>query len=321
MSLGVWIGRRVQTPLLCILAGSVVAAGGAAAVQPRLSPSTAAVAAETVESTSFDRPEQLVFQKGRFYVRWTPGSHRRPTRILPVEQMPAYDIASIGHRIYWVRPFRNTFRESIRRVSEAGRHPATLVRRIGLSLDVSATRRFLFWEQSRSIGRVRVDGTNRRREWLVLRPQARGYPMVDAIGTHDGYLYMSQCLRNRIGRVPITAPPRQRQVDWFIRGVRTCPEELAFGPRFIYWSGATLPGAGVIGRVPINGGEPENRWTMIDSQDGPWDVALAGRFVYWTWGGSGPNGQTHLARVRPDGTKLERKFRDIGSAPMAATIP
>jgi hypothetical protein len=320
MSLGVWLGRQARRLLVCVLAVGVVAAGGAVTDQPgpRQSP---AAAVEEVRSTSPARPEQLMFQKGHFYVRWTPGSQRRPTRILPVDQMPAMDIASVGHRIYWLRLFRSSFRESLRRVSEAGHHPVTLVRRIGLALDVAATHRFVFWEQPRSIGRVRVDGTNRRREWLVLRHQARGYPMVDAIGAHGGYLYMSQCLRNRIGRVPIAAPRRERQVEWFIRGVRTCPEDLAFGRRFIYWSGATLAGAGIIGRAPIGGGEPVNRWTMVDSQDGPWDVALAGRFVYWTWGGSGPNGQTFLARVRRDGTQMNRHFRKIGSSPMTATTP
>jgi hypothetical protein len=320
MSLSVYVRRFVRL-LGCLLAVSMASTGVVTASQAAVSESTSAVALERSEaSTTPVRGQQLVFPNGRFYVRVTPGLHRRPARILPIRRMSATAIDGFGRRIYWLNRDQRTFDVTLRRVSSAGRHPRILVRRMGLPAILAASRRHVYWDQGGAIGRVAVDGTRIQRHWLEgIRRQASG-EILDGLATDRRFLYLSQCFRGRIGRVPLDARPRHRQVEWIVRGIDTCPQDLEVSGDFIYWTGFTRSGAGpgVIGRAPIAGGAPTQVWTNVRAFGGPLSLAVVNGFIYWDWGTSGPRAKDFVGRVRLDGKRFTRKFRRIGPWPIAA---
>lgn len=312
--------RRLGMLSACALAVGVVTSGAAVGESMPSRAGIAVAVADSSASAATSR-QQLVFQKGPFYVRWTPGSGIQPTRIRSVRDIPALGIAGAGHRIYWLRESRQHFLQmSIRRVSETGRARVVLVRRTHFGIDIAATRRFVFWGHGGAIGRVSVDGSHLHRRWLVIPPDGSG-SVESGLATDGRFLYLSQCGRDRIGRVPIAAPPRRRQVEWIVRGARICPQDLAVAGGFIYWT--ALSGGGVIGRAPASGGTPQTRWTPTRTNpgNGPFSVEVAGRFVYWRWGGVGPGRQPFLGRVRADGSLFDRKFRKIGHAPITTIAP
>lgn len=320
MSLSVCLGRFARPVALSLLATSVASAGATTAGQPAASVATSRVAIEPAATATAIRAQQLVFTtaQGRFYVRSTPGVHRRPARILPTRQMSATAIDSFGHRIYWVNRAPRTFDQTIRRVSSTGGHPRTLVRRLGLVSILTASRRHVYWDRGGAISRVAVDGSQIQRHWLVgVRRQASG-DILDGLATDRRFLYLSQCFRGRIGRVPLNARPRHGQVEWIVRGIDTCPAQMTIGGGFIYWSGFTRSGAGVIGRAPVAGGAPTQVWTRIRSQAGPGSLAIINGFVYWDWGGVGPHGKSFVGRVTVNGKRFNRKFRQTGRFPITA---
>ncbi len=320
MTEGLRLGRLLQVLLVGVLAVGVVP-GGAVAGHARAPQPSAAVTSEGVGAAT-TQAMQLVFLKRQSYVRWTPGSRRRPAQILPARQMSALDMAGADHRVFFLHSPANSLRTSVRRVSATGRHQVTLVERAGVALDLAASRRFVVWDRADAIARVRVDGSNMRRRWLVLPRRARqgDGSLMNGMTTHGRFLYLSQCARGRIGRVRLAA--RRPQVEWFVSGITTCPMDLTVAGDFIYWEGSTFrSGAGVIGRAPAAGGSPENRWTVVRSFDGPDDIEASGRFVYWTWGGSGPRPRHFLGRVRHDGSGFDRKFRRIGGSLLTRLAP
>lgn len=322
MSLGMHVGRIARPLGLSLLAVGVAAAsaGAVSAHQPTTSPVSSATAVERAMATPI-RTQQLVFPKRGFYLRLTPGSGRRPARILPVEQMEPEAMAGSGHRVFWLQQFRQTtFGSSIRKVSVTGQHPITLVRRVHGAFLLAATRHHVFWATSGAIGRVSVDGSRVQRRWLVgIRRQADGI-IVDGMATDRRFLYLSQCFRGRIGRVPLAARPRHRQVEWIVRGIDTCPAHLEVSGGFIYWSGDTKTGAGpgVIGRAPSAGGAPTQIWTRIRSFGGPLSIVAVNGFVYWDWSTSGPNGKHFIGRVSDHGTRFVRKLRRVSLYPITA---
>ncbi len=261
---------------------------------------------------------QLVLQSGRFYVRWSPRENRPAARIASVRDMRALDIASAGQRLYWRHEVKKPIDSSIRRVSLTGRHQRTLLRRSGPMLDLAATREFVFWGAPGAIGRASVDGTRVRRTWLAFSRPGRGQ-IEDGLATDGRFLYLSQCVRGRIGRVALSARPAQRRVEWIVR-TDTCPGPLAVDGGFVYWAGFSRTGEGVIGRAPAAGGSPDNTWTPVRTFEGPNDVAVAGDFVYWTWGGSGARASRKyfLGRVRVDGTNFDRMVRNVGGSLITA---
>ena len=272
---------------------------------------TAPATPSSVATSGPSQVEQLVLQIGRHYVRWTPASNR-PTRILPARRMQAQAIASSGDRIYWLHRSPRSAAISIQSISANGHRPVTLVENVGsFAITIAATRRHVYWGSATgAIGRVAIDGSRLQRRWLAAGQ--------DGLTTDGRFLYLSQCFRGRIGRVPLTGPTRNRQIEWIVQGSNTCPQALAVDGGFVYWAGFTRRGAGpgVIGRAPVDGGVPEDTWTDVETFNGPISLATADGFVYWDWGGTPNSAPSFLGRVNVDGSGFTRKVRRIGPGPI-----
>ena len=321
MSLGMHVGRFARPVGLSLLAVGVAAAsaGAVSAHQTPTSSVSSATAVERGVATPI-RAQQLVFPMGRFFVRKTPGSQRRPARILPIRQMSATNIDAFGHRIYWLNRDQKTFKVTVRSVASTGAHPRTLVRRVGFAAVLAASRQHVYWDASNgsAISRVAVDGSRVQRRWLVgIRRQSSG-DIVDGLATDRRFLYLSQCFSGRIGRVPLNARPRNRHVEWIVRGINTCPQNMTVSGGFIYWAGFTRSGAGVIGRAPVAGGPTKQTWTRIRTSAGPSFLAAINGFIYWDWGGSPDGAPSFVGRISENHTKFTRKFRRIGPWPITA---
>ena len=313
MSPSAYMGRFVRPLGVCLLAlGLITTACTTSAPERQPSPP---VASKQVGAPGSPNTGQLVLSLGDQYVRWTPGS--RPQPILPVKRMSALDLASAGHRLYWLQGYRGrVFATAIRSASDTGRHPITLSPNVGAAVGLAATRTHVYWGSPRAIGRLSVDGGQVERRWLVLPPTPSG-DIQSGMATDGRYLYLSQCDNGRIGRVPLSAENPEASVEWIIH-TDTCPQDLAVSGGYLYWSGNTHGGRGVIGRATIDGAAPDATWAQ--PRTNAIYLAVADGFIYWQWCVCGFRGApSFLGRIGLDGTKFTRKVRTIGAGPIAAT--
>lgn len=317
-------GKRMRRILAALILTPALAAVALACTDAEVTGRGRVVptASQAVRFATSQQESQLVLPVGRHYVRWTPGSHRHPARILPIREMSATAIASSGRRIYWLNRDQQTFRVTLRSVTTTGAHPRTLLRRVGPAAIVAARRRHVYWDAANgsAISRIAVDSGRVQHHWLVGVPRQTSGDIVDGLATDRHFLYLSQCFSGRIGRVPLDVPRRNRQIEWIIRGIDTCPAAMTISNGFVYWAGSTLSGAGVIGRAPVAGGAPTDSWIRTRASSGPRSLAAVNGFLYWDWGGTPSGRPNFLGRVSVNGTRFTRKVRKIEPWPITAAL-
>jgi hypothetical protein len=275
--------------ILCVACG---ATAGAPDVGSR---PAAGVADETTAGSgvmSGGRP--LIFGKGDAIYRKV-GSRRPITTVRQATGRLGFGSLAVARgSIYWSVPSSGrkapakvesySLRSKHRRLvlSDAGRGTA----------DFTISHGYLYWGGATAIGRVKLNGTEERRNFLPL-PKTGDGGVEDGLASDGRALYFSQCEKDRIGTVALTSGAR-RAIRWIVH--TQCPQSLAVAGGFLYWAKVGLPPTdGTIGRSSSDGREVSESWLSIRTPDGPTCLGIDGTYVYWCSGTEA--GGSHIGRA------------------------
>lgn len=83
----------------------------------------------------------------------------------------------------------------------------------------------------------------------------------------------------------------------------------------VFWTelGGFSPYDGRVGSASLDGTHVDQSAFVLDSPDGPFDVAAAGNSIFWSYGGSAGSPQ-YVSRAKLSGGLLSSKFVSGGSA-------
>ena len=225
-------------------------------------------------------------------------------------------IAATGRHLYWSvlsggrrQPgflMRSTVNgHGARRVVAGLRFPAALV----------AGTKYLYWLDHDGIGRLALDGSSVRRQF-IRPPQEFGGGVGGDLVSDGRYLYFSRCHEKAIARVPLVGGPVQLRFIQ-LRGP-SCPQGLAIGGRYIYWTDLHFDSPGGIGRARLDGSGADMDWLRIRADSGPYELAADADEIFWTWR-TNPNGnESYVGRARTDGRRATRLFLAADNAPALA---
>lgn len=287
-------GRRPQLALALTISLLACVAALATAAGPVQGSDGKASAARATEPT-------LYFQRGRFIERVSVGN---PTRSKPVVRLPrpmsVSGIVVRGSWIYWAVLDRDG---AIMRASLSGGRVQRVVGHLKYASGLVTDGRFLYWLDLNAIGRVALDGSQANRRF-IRPPREPNGGVGEGLATDGRYLYVGSCDRGRIGRVATGGSA----ADWsfIVLGRHSCPQNLAVGERYLYWSELGYKG-GTIGRARLDGSRVDDRWYRIRVTDGPASLAVGGGAVYWTWGGAART-TPYVGRVALDRSHAVPRF-------------
>ncbi len=285
------------------LAGCVTALVGssaAAAGQPAVS-----AQARTAESAAY-----LYYVSGEYIMR-DPLAGGKAQRVVKVGNVSVTGIATSGNRLFWVT--QAGLGGSLDYATLSGTPVAhTLVGNLSFPVGLVAAHGWLFWADQHAIGRVRPNGTQLTRHFVVP-PEENGGGIAEGLATDGQHLFFSRCQDNEISRVNIGGGALDLS---FIRlPAQSCPQGLAVGNNHLYW--AEL--ASHVGRATLQGTGASDTWLNIRSNQGPFNLAADDSNVYWDWGGSAGS-PMHVGTARVNGTGL-RASLFLGQGAFLLTAP
>jgi len=280
--------RAVMATGALALAGCVTAlvSTGAAAGQT--------TAAQAKAELSSSHPGSLYYVSGEYIMRDSlAGGKAR--RVVKVGNVSVTGIALSGNRLFWVT--MNGLGGSLDYVTLSGTPVAhTLVPNLSFSVGLVAADGWLFWADENEIGRVRPNGTQLTRHFVVPSQESGG-GVANGLATDGQHLFFSRCQNNEISRVNVNGHGLDLS---FIRlPAKSCPQGLAVGNDHLYW--AEL--ASHVGRATLQGTGANVNWLNIHSNQGPFNVAADNADVYWDWGGAAGSPE-HVGTARVNGTGL-----------------
>jgi hypothetical protein len=174
-----------------------------------------------------------------------------------------------------------------------------------------AARGFLYFAQENGIGRVGLSGHHLNRRFIRLTTQKEG-DSLDGLATDGRHLYFSECDRDEIGRVDLNG--QHLSYRFVSTGHKTCPQALAVGGAYLYWSDL-----GPIGRAHLNGTHVQHVW-MLTHTGGGFSLAADAHHIYWDWQ-SGPEGSPdYVGRVDSDKHDLTKRWL-LGQGPFLLLSP
>jgi hypothetical protein len=278
--------RVVTAAGVLALAGGVAAltgAGAAAASQP-------ATPAHAQPEVSSPHPGDLYFVSlsGEYIMR-LPLAGGKPQRVVKVGEVSVTGIAVSGNRLFWVT--QDDEGGSLNYVTLNGAAVAhTLVWHLSFSTGLVAADGWLYWADQNAIGRVRPNGAQLTRRFVVP-PQESGGGIAEGLATDGQHLFFSRCQNNEIARVGTSG--HGLDLSFIKLPAESCPQGLAVGNDHIYWSEL----ASHVGRATLQGTGASGTWLNIRSSQGPFYLAADGSNVYWDWGG-GAGSPTHVGTAR-----------------------
>jgi hypothetical protein len=282
--------RVVMAAGALAVAGCVTALVGTGAAAAGQAPGTAQAKAEL----SSPPRGSLYYVSGEYIVR-DPLAGGKVQRVAKVGNVSVTGIAVSGNRLFWVT--LNGLGGSLDYATLSGTPVVhTLVSNLSFSVGLVATDGWLFWADQNAIGRVRPNGTQLTRHFVVP-PQEFGGGVANGLATDGQHLFFSRCQNNEISRVNVNGHGLDLS---FIRlPAKSCPQGLAVGNDHLYW--AEL--ASHVGRATLQGDGASDTWLNIHSNQGPFNVAADNSNVYWDWGGAA-NSPEHVGTARVNGTGL-----------------
>ncbi|HEX8645755.1 MAG TPA: SGNH/GDSL hydrolase family protein [Thermoleophilaceae bacterium] len=185
-----------------------------------------------------------------------------------------------------------------------------------------ATAQHLYWVDEGAIARASLDGSEVDRNFIPL-PEQEGFGSVaEGLATDGRFLYFSRCGDSTVGRVGLDGS--DPELYFIYVGDRECPQGLAVGGGYIYWTDLGLgeddPNA--LGRASVDGENVDPQWLHVGGQLGPYQVVADSEFVYWMHGTSRADGGfSYIGRVRHDGSEFTPVFFEPDRAFALALAP
>jgi hypothetical protein len=289
------------------LAGAVTALAGADA---------GAAAGQTVNTAqakaelSSPHPGNLYFVSGEYIMR-DPLAGGKAQRVVKVGNVSVTGIAISGNRLFWVSEAGEG--GSLNYVTLTGAPVAhTLVWHLSFSTGLVATGGWLYWADQSAIGRVRPNGTQLSRHFVVP-PQESGGGVAEGLATDGQHLFFSRCQNNEISRVNVSG--HSLDLSFIKLPAMSCPQGLAVGNDHIYWSEL----ASHVGRATLQGTGASGTWLNIHTNQGPFYLAASNSNIYWDWGG-GAGSPEHVGTARVNGTGLRTSIF-LGQGAFLLTSP
>ncbi|MGH3189748.1 MAG: hypothetical protein ACRDPY_32330 [Streptosporangiaceae bacterium] len=232
-------------------------------------------------------------------------------RVVKVGNVSVTGIAIWSNRLFWVT--QNGLGGSLDYATLSGTPVAhTLVGNLSFPVGLVAADGWLFWADENAIGRVRPNGTQLTRHFVVPA-QEFGGGVAEGLATDGQHLFFSRCQNNEISRVNISG--HGLDLSFIKLRAESCPQGLAVGNDHIYW--AEL--ASHVGRATLQGTGASDTWLNIHSNQGPFNLAANNSNVYWDWGGSAGSPE-HVGTARVSGTGL-RTSLFLGQGAFLLTSP
>jgi hypothetical protein len=229
------------------------------------------------------RPIRLYFQRGH-ELSWVSPS--RPGRAHAVARVRAEVAAATVHRgfLYYLT-LGDPAAGSLWRVAASGGRPRRLVSDISAPIGVAVLNGHVYWLDQKAIGRSLLDGAHPQPRFIVP-PAEYGGGVGDGLATDGHYLYFSRCMHDAIARV---SPDGSDMNLSFIRSRRkSCPQALAADRHHVYWAELLYNNrGGSIGRANLDATNTSPSWLATPNtyHSGPFELAVGGGHIYWTWGG------------------------------------
>ncbi len=287
------------------LAGAVTALAGSGAAAGQ-TVSTAQAKAEL----SSPHPGNLYFVSGEWIMR-DPLGGGPARRVVKVGDVSVTGIAISGDRLFWVD--QAGFGGSLRYVTLQGSPVAhTLVSNLSVPMGLVASGGWLFWADQNAIGRVRPNGTQLTRHFVVP-PQEFGGGVAEGLATDGQHLFFSRCQDDEISRV--NANGHGLDLAFIKLPATSCPQGLTVGNNHLYWTELFSH----IGRATLRGTGANGSWLNIHSSQGPFNVAADNNNVYWDWGGAAGSPE-HVGSARVNGTGLRTSIF-LGQGAFLLTSP
>jgi hypothetical protein len=286
----------------------VVAACGAA--------STASHEAPTTPMSAAVPGHRILIQQGHDFAIFNPRNSRTVSTDVAVPQESAVaatagwvTLGLVTHHGHGERIYSQPFHEGRRRV---------LVANTEGGAPLAAGHGYMYWAGRHAIGRVRIAGGRVIRRFRPVPADSGSVPRFSAEGLSisGDYLYFSQCMRNRIGRVRLAGPSGHHAVRWMVH-TDSCPEQLAVGDGHIYWSGiAGGPHDGEsIGRAKLDGRAVQAGWIFMGLHMHIGDPIVYGHRLYWQGWNLRHPAVMHLYETRATASRAHpNKVRTIGTS-------
>jgi hypothetical protein len=298
--------------ILALAMAAACLAGAAGPVQARPAaqarPVQARVQAETQAQPA--RGGDLYFVSGEYIMR-LPLAGGKPQRVVKVGAVSVTGIAISGQRLFWVTQVGEG--GSLNYVALKGAPVAhTLVWNLSVPVGLVAADGWLYWADQNAIGRVRPDGAQLTRRFVVP-PQEYGGGIAEGLATDGQHLFFSRCQDNEIGRVD--ASGHGLDLSFIKLPAKSCPEGLTVGNDHVYWTEL----ASHVGRATLQGTGASITWLNIRNNEGPFYLAADDSNVYWDWGGVAGS-PMHVGTARVNGTGLRTSIL-LGQGAFLLTSP
>jgi hypothetical protein len=256
----------------------------------------------------------IVAQMGAYLVLLNPQRPKHARRVVRIGDLDSVAVAATKRNVYWIAPttHRNNVIESAD-LRSGKTH--MVVSKAGYSANAMViSRHFLYWGQSGSIGRLSLKTGKVLARYLVLPKVATGN-IEDGLAAAGHFLYLSQCVKGRIGRINTLARTPRRSLSWVVH-TNSCPQALSVANGSVYWTGSMGPGSeGFVGRQVLKGGRADGTWIGTHSNRGPLFVVANSHFIYWQT--EGARDAFYLGKGTPGGRYLDSRFLRIGPSAIA----
>jgi hypothetical protein len=245
------------------------------------------------------------------YIQRVPVAGGQPQRLVRVGGASVTGIAVTGGRLFWITESGMT--DSLHYVPlNSTQAPRALVSGLPFPDALVAAGGWLYWVDQDAIGRVRPDGAQLDKRFLVL-PQENGGGEAEGLATDGSHLYFTRCQDGTIGRVDLSGAALRMA---FIRlpGL-SCPQGLAVGNDHLYWTEL----GGHVGRATLQGTGASQTWLNTGEGNGPFNVTADGTNLYWDWGGGAGTPQ-YVGTARVAGTGVRTHYL-LGQGAFLDTAP
>jgi len=302
---------RLSKTRVFVAAGALALAGAATALTGAGAAAGQTVAAAQAKAElSSPHPGSLYYVSGEYIVR-DPLAGGKAQRVVKVGNVSVTGIAISGNRLFWV--IQNGLGGSLDYATLGGTPVAhTLVSHLSVPMGLVAANGWLFWADQNAIGRVRPNGTQLTRHFVVP-PQEFGGGVADGLATDGQHLFFSRCQSNEISRVSISG--HGLDLSFIKLPATSCPQGLAVGNNHLYWAELFSH----IGRATLQGTGANRSWLNIHSNQGPFNLAVDNSNLYWDWGGAAGSPE-HVGTARVNGTGL-RTSLFLGQGAFLLTSP
>ena len=249
----------------------------------------------------------LLIPIGHHYDEWNPATAETVSQFSPLKPGQPIAVATTATAIYWLGGSRVD--PLIRTASLQGGASHTILQHAGRFASLlTVDHGHLYWTVGRSISRARINGTHVQPHYLRPHTGSAG-DAATGLAASGGYLFLSQCDNDRIGRVRTVDPGVHPTIRWIVHRAR-CAQALAVHGSYVYWAGGTV--APVLGRAASDGrGLIQRKWVHLGRFEPVWMVASSAG-LYWTAG----QRPSYLGYVSLDGSGLRNRVRKLGDGPI-----